>query len=89
MRGEAEAGGATMRFLAGFGVGLAASAAVQGSPSTDLRGQVVLITGGSPGLGLLLAREFGREGCRLALCARDQDELARAEAALAPLGVEV
>ena len=49
----------------------------------DLRGQVVLITGGSRGLGLALAREFAALGCVLALCARDPDELARAKAELA------
>ncbi len=49
----------------------------------DLRGQVVLITGGARGLGLALAREFAAQGCCLALCARDGDALARAKADLA------
>ena len=49
---------------------------------TDLRGQVVLITGGTRGLGLALAREFGRQGARVALCARDAEELARAQSSL-------
>jgi NAD(P)-dependent dehydrogenase (short-subunit alcohol dehydrogenase family) len=44
----------------------------------DLRDRVAFITGGSRGLGLLLAREFGRLGARVALCARDEDELDRA-----------
>jgi NAD(P)-dependent dehydrogenase (short-subunit alcohol dehydrogenase family) len=43
-----------------------------------LNGKVVLITGGSRGFGLALAREFGEQGARLALCARDADELERA-----------
>jgi NAD(P)-dependent dehydrogenase (short-subunit alcohol dehydrogenase family) len=47
-----------------------------------LRGKAVLITGGSRGLGLALAREFANRGCRLALCARDQQELESAKAAL-------
>lgn len=38
----------------------------------------VLITGGSRGLGLVLARELADEGARLTLVARDQDELERA-----------
>jgi short-subunit dehydrogenase len=42
---------------------------------TDLRGKVVLITGGSRGLGLALAQDMGRRGSRLALCAREQSEL--------------
>lgn len=50
---------------------------------------VVLITGGSRGLGLLVARRFGQEGARVALCARDSDELERAQADLQRRGVEV
>src|SRR5687767_11444412 len=55
----------------------------------QLAGQVVLITGGSRGLGLLLAREFGRKGCRLAICARDGAELERARLGLEHRGYEV
>ena len=45
----------------------------------DLNGRVVIITGGSRGLGFLLAREFARQGARVAICARDDQELFRAE----------
>lgn len=55
----------------------------------DLRGQVVLITGGSRGLGLALARAFGKLGCRVAICARDEDTLVKAAAALRAEGVEL
>ncbi|HEY8283045.1 MAG TPA: SDR family oxidoreductase [Chloroflexota bacterium] len=48
----------------------------------DLRGQVALITGGSRGLGLVLARELANAGCKLAICARDEAELTRAAALL-------
>ena len=44
----------------------------------DLRGQAVVITGGSRGLGYALAREFAARGSHLLLCARDSDELDRA-----------
>lgn len=47
-------------------------------PRWSLEGRVVLITGGSRGLGLAMAQEFARHGARLALCARDEQELARA-----------
>ena len=55
----------------------------------DLAGQVVLVTGGSRGLGLLLAREFARLGCHVAICARDENELARAKVELAREGADV
>jgi NAD(P)-dependent dehydrogenase (short-subunit alcohol dehydrogenase family) len=44
----------------------------------DLRNRVVLVTGGSRGLGLLIARQLVGEGARVAICARDEDTLARA-----------
>jgi NAD(P)-dependent dehydrogenase (short-subunit alcohol dehydrogenase family) len=55
----------------------------------DLRNKVVLITGGSRGLGLVLAREASRQGARVAVCARDGDELARARADLRDRGAHV
>jgi short-subunit dehydrogenase len=55
----------------------------------SLAGQVVLITGGSRGLGLALAREFGSLGCRVAICARDQDGLDRAKQILTEMNYDV
>ena len=55
----------------------------------DLKHKTVLITGGSRGLGLVMAREFAREGARLALCARDDEELERARMDLDSFGAEV
>ena len=52
----------------------------------SLRDRVVLITGGSRGLGLVLARQICAAGGKVALIARDADELARAKADLAPRG---
>lgn len=56
---------------------------------TALRGQSALVTGASRGLGLLLARELCRRGCRVMLCARDHTELGRAERLLRDDGGEV
>jgi len=55
----------------------------------DLKGKTVLITGGSRGLGLVMAREFAREGARLVLCARDEQELDQARLDLEKSGAEV
>src|SRR5688572_26236607 len=44
----------------------------------DFQGKSVVITGGSRGLGLVMARELADEGARLTLIARDEDELDRA-----------
>jgi NAD(P)-dependent dehydrogenase (short-subunit alcohol dehydrogenase family) len=51
-----------------------------------LREKVVLISGGSRGLGLVLARHVCARGGHVAIIARDLDELARAEADLVPRG---
>jgi short-subunit dehydrogenase len=55
----------------------------------DLRNKTVLITGGSRGLGLVMAREFAREGSRLVLCARDEEELEQARTDVEELGADV
>src|SRR4051794_23139983 len=52
-------------------------------------GRVVVITGGSRGFGLVLARRFGREGAKLVICSRDQDELERAAGELYGRGIVV
>jgi NAD(P)-dependent dehydrogenase (short-subunit alcohol dehydrogenase family) len=55
----------------------------------SFRHRSVVITGGSRGLGLEMARLLAREGASLALLARDERELARARESLAALGAEV
>ncbi|MES2459827.1 MAG: SDR family oxidoreductase [Armatimonadota bacterium] len=50
-------------------------------------GKNILITGGSRGLGLILARKLAARGARIVICARDAEELTRARqdiAAAAP-----
>ncbi len=46
--------------------------------ATDMRGKVVVIAGGSRGLGLEIARQFGLHGAHLVLSARHEDELREA-----------
>jgi NAD(P)-dependent dehydrogenase (short-subunit alcohol dehydrogenase family) len=55
---------------------------------SSLKDKVVLITGGSRGLGLALAFEFGARGSRLAVCARHEEELNEACRRLAEKNVD-
>ncbi len=74
-----------------FGMGLAARVAPARKAEADLRGAVALVTGGSRGLGLALSRELVQQGCRVAICARDESELeaARIDLQLQEFGAEV
>ena len=64
--------------LAGAAGALAGRQLVRGSRKIDFNGLVVVITGGSRGLGLVMARRLSAEGARLCLLARNEDELKRA-----------
>ncbi|WFU04834.1 SDR family oxidoreductase (plasmid) [Rhizobium sp. CB3171] len=55
----------------------------------ELDGKVVLITGGSKGIGLACARAFATEGARVAIISRGANNLAAARAALAADGIDV
>jgi NAD(P)-dependent dehydrogenase (short-subunit alcohol dehydrogenase family) len=68
---------------------IAIRAASRGRRTIDFQGKVALVTGGSRGLGLVLARELARDGARVAICARDEAELTRARADLERSGAEV
>ena len=63
-------------FLAALGAGgyLAYRALM---PRYEYRGKHAVITGGSRGLGLVLARQLGAAVARLSICSRDPNELAR------------
>lgn len=55
----------------------------------DLTNRVALITGGSRGLGLQIAKGYGAHGAKLALTARKAHELEEARSELAALGYDV
>ncbi len=72
--------------LASAGVVIAAGAMVRRLRMADMTGKVVLITGGSRGLGFAIAREFVSQRSKVAICARNQAELERAAAELRAQG---
>jgi NAD(P)-dependent dehydrogenase (short-subunit alcohol dehydrogenase family) len=72
-----------------FGLAFVGRRALRRARTSDLSGQVALVTGSSRGLGLALARELARRGCRVVLCARDAAELERAQANVAAIGADV
>jgi NAD(P)-dependent dehydrogenase (short-subunit alcohol dehydrogenase family) len=81
-----------LRLASLFGVGLGAGVALRklrSREAIDFNGKSVVITGGSRGLGLVMARQLAAEGAKLTLLARDQAELKRAEDDLAGRGGQV
>jgi short-subunit dehydrogenase len=76
-----------LTFIAGLGLGSwFVSRKLRARRAMDLRDKLVLIAGGSRGLGLELAREFARHGARIAICGRDTDTLQRAQEELRSRG---
>ena len=83
------AGPAAVPVLAGAALALLApmlARALRRRPPLQFRDRVAVITGGSRGLGRLMARELAAEGARSAILARDPAELEAARRALAALG---
>lgn len=72
------------RFWQGVGAGVALGVVVAKAARARRRisfaGKRVIVSGGSRGLGLVMARVLAQEGARVALLARDPEELARAKA---------
>jgi NAD(P)-dependent dehydrogenase (short-subunit alcohol dehydrogenase family) len=54
-----------------------------------LAGKVTIVTGGSRGLGLVIARQLVAAGARVAICARTQEDISAAAAELRDLGGDV
>jgi NAD(P)-dependent dehydrogenase (short-subunit alcohol dehydrogenase family) len=81
--------GRNAAFLGGAALGALTLWKLRKRTRMSFKGRSVLITGGSRGLGLVLARELAAEGARLILLARDPTELARAEMDLAKRGADV
>ncbi len=75
--------------LAAAGVGAVMGLRALRRAGTSFEGKTVLITGGSRGLGFILARMFLEEGARVAITGREAQTLERARAELAHVGGEV
>jgi NAD(P)-dependent dehydrogenase (short-subunit alcohol dehydrogenase family) len=75
----------TFTVSAGIALGMAASMLLSRRRPNSLRDKTVFVTGGSRGLGLLLAQEFARRGAKIAISARDRSELDRADGQLRPI----
>ena len=81
----------TKWIIAGAGaVGAAAALGLLARRSGySFQDKAVFITGGSRGLGLLMAREFAEQGARVTLVSRDNESLEAAESELMDLGTSV
>ena len=55
----------------------------------SFKDQVVLIAGSSDGIGLAIAKAFGRDGAKVAICGRSQAKLTQAAESLRAQSIEV
>ena len=81
--------GRNLTISAGIAAGIAATLLLRHRTPISFRGKTAFVTGGSRGLGLLIARELLARGAKVAISARDADELARAEQQLRAHGSDV
>jgi NAD(P)-dependent dehydrogenase (short-subunit alcohol dehydrogenase family) len=86
---KGERWGSGVPLLLAAGASLWAARRLRSHSSYTLRGRTVLITGGSRGLGLALARQAAAEGARVVICGRDPESLRRAYDSLANGETEV
>jgi short-subunit dehydrogenase len=75
--------------MMGFAMAMATKLAKKFMTSDYLNDKVVLITGGSKGLGSILAELLIKEGSKVAICARSEEELKNAKAHLEKSGAEI
>ena len=90
-RDDDDDGGHPLLIAGGVAVaaGLLTRAVVRKKRYYDLSGKVVVLTGGSRGLGLAVARLLVDKGAKLALCARSEGELREAQDELRDRGGDV
>jgi NAD(P)-dependent dehydrogenase (short-subunit alcohol dehydrogenase family) len=81
--------GLALGILAGVGASFAAARLARARFGISFEDRVVVITGGSRGLGLVMARQLARERARLVILARDLGELERSQKDLEAFGGEV
>ncbi len=75
--------------IAGFAALQVARHIVRTKRNFDWRYKRVIITGSSRGLGLVIARQLVDQGVRLAICSRDESDLAVAAEELRQRGGEL
>lgn len=73
----------------GVGTALVAKRILAETRKISFRDKVVVITGGSRGLGLVLARQLAKENAKVAICARSLEELDAAKTELQNNGADV
>jgi len=54
----------------------------------NLKGKYALVTGGSHGIGLAIARGLAEEGCNVAICARNQERISQTLKDMQKIGVD-
>jgi short-subunit dehydrogenase len=75
--------------LSTLAAGIILKHSIRKSRKFPLSGKIALVTGGSRGLGLLIARELLQAGCKVIICARSIKDLKEAERFLKQYGTEV
>ena len=75
--------------LAGLGLLIGVRMMISRRKQYDLQGKVAIITGGSRGLGLVLARQLAAKGVKLVICSRTEEQLDAARSELEAAGAKV